>query len=478
MMVERELSTLSATEASAVRLAHEKLMAPVWVSVPREGFMPGDDLQIQKADHRIGSPVSPPSKIEGQRWQVVIPCAPATSPSTMMVVDPVSRSQLGSALVGALWIKTGGAVRGFQGELLWCSSELNDAPPPAGRMEALQLATPHDQAESFFWDGELGFMFEDKFFVVSSTNSWKLDAEGQLALGEAGERAQEARKLEEEAAVKAHSLALKCGMFWKTVVPRVTAAKKVRRCINVLAHMWCTIQDPNYTAKGLPAPAASTPVASRVQHHKPAVSQSNSGGASGGAAAVVPFVSSVGQGADFSDFGWGQWDERNRAGGGRLSARLPDPDSVGLEHNGQQARIRVVPDASSNNRAAPTEAPELWTSAVAVYSPAMTSETTVGFDEVFRDIVAMLKSEHLAGAALVQQGLLQRLSKLIAYHPPLLMPALKVLEELASKQEVSQLIECQELLTSLRLAASNSKSSSERIEALSVLEAISSPPQN
>jgi hypothetical protein len=46
--------------------------------------------------------------------------------------------------------------------------------------------------------------------------------------------------------------------------------------------------------------------------------------------------------------------------------------------------------------------------------------------QVFRDIVAMLKSEHLAGAALVQQGLLQRLSKLIAYHPPLLMPALKV----------------------------------------------------
>ena len=67
MMVERELSTLSATEASAVRLAHEKLMAPVWVSVPREGFMPGEDLQIQKADHRIGSPVSPPSKIQGQR---------------------------------------------------------------------------------------------------------------------------------------------------------------------------------------------------------------------------------------------------------------------------------------------------------------------------------------------------------------------------------------------------------------------------
>jgi hypothetical protein len=55
----------------------------------------------------------------------------------------------------------------WQGELLWCSSELNDAPPPAGRMEALQLATPHDQAESFFWDGELGFMFEDKFFVVN-----------------------------------------------------------------------------------------------------------------------------------------------------------------------------------------------------------------------------------------------------------------------------------------------------------------------
>ena len=74
---------------------------------------------------------------------------------------------------------------------------------------------------------------------VSSTNSWKLDSEGQLALGEAGEKAQEARKLEEEAAVEAHSLALKCGMFWKTVVPRATAAKKVRRCINVLAHMWC-----------------------------------------------------------------------------------------------------------------------------------------------------------------------------------------------------------------------------------------------
>ena len=66
-MVERELSTLSATEASAVRLAHEKLMAPVWVSVPREGFMPGADVQIQKADHRTGSPVSPPSKIQGQR---------------------------------------------------------------------------------------------------------------------------------------------------------------------------------------------------------------------------------------------------------------------------------------------------------------------------------------------------------------------------------------------------------------------------